>query len=83
MDEPKKRAQISWGRDWRVQKAALVAKGKTMVDSAYTMFGGKNVSAACWPTLEMVKTHSRPSIAEDSAGCLSPNCTSGLAVLSG
>ena len=47
MDEPKKRTQISWGRDWRVQKAALVAKGKTMVDSAYTMLGGKKVTAAC------------------------------------
>ena len=30
-DEPKKRAQISWGRDWRAQKAACVVNGKMIV----------------------------------------------------
>ena len=33
MDEPKKRAQTSWGRDWRAQKAAWVGRGKTMSES--------------------------------------------------
>lgn len=65
MDDPKKRAQISWGRDWSVQKAALECTGITVSVCAYTMLADMRAIAGCGAAPQLVtNTCDWPRMAE-------------------